>query len=186
MSHRSIYYTIEIWPPPTSFHLPTTVSRTWTKQNVFHEIGHKIKYWCWCKWQTICSLSSVCLKRRSFTGKKYVGTTIILLMYQSAMLHKYKQNVTFNVINTPITYKKEKPMKKQGVGHFSIWGSIFYCSILTPGSLFYAGQYSIWHRNHDWRHIVSCCFHSGSFCKMTHSYGIRKYIFSGTIWKCIQ
>ena len=73
----------------------------------------------------ICPLSSVSLKRRSFTGKKYVGITIILLMYQSAMLHKYKQNVTFNVINTQITYIKEKPMKKQGVGNFSIGGVNF-------------------------------------------------------------
>ena len=46
-------------------------------------------------------------------------------MYQSAMLHKYKQNVTFNVINTQITYIKEKPMKKQGVGNFSIGGVNF-------------------------------------------------------------
>ena len=38
------------------------------------------------------------------------------------MLHKYKQNVTFNVINIQITCTKEKPMKKQGVGHFSIGG----------------------------------------------------------------
>ena len=53
-------------------------------------------------------------------------------MYQSAMLHKYKQNVTFNVINTQIIYIKEKPMKKQGVGNFSIGGSIFYYSILNP------------------------------------------------------
>ena len=37
--------------PTTSFHLPKAVSRTWTKQNVFHEIGNKIKYWCWCKCQ---------------------------------------------------------------------------------------------------------------------------------------
>ena len=40
------------------------------------------------------------------------------------MLHKYKPNVTFNVINTQIIYIKEKPMKKQGVGHFSIGGGV--------------------------------------------------------------
>ena len=61
------------------------------------------------------------------------------------MLHKYKPNVTFNVINTQIIYVKEKPMKKQGVDHFSIGGSIFYYSILNPGSFLYTGQYSIWH-----------------------------------------
>ena len=38
------------------------------------------------------------------------------------MLHKYKQNVTFNVINIQITCIKEKPIKKQGVGNFSIGG----------------------------------------------------------------
>ena len=35
------------------------------------------------------------------------------------MLYKYKQNITFNVINTQI-HKKVKSTKKQGVGHFSI------------------------------------------------------------------
>ena len=39
-------------------------------------------------------------------------------------------------------------MKKLGVGNFSIGGSIFYYSILTPELLFYAGQYSIWHRRY--------------------------------------
>ena len=34
------------------------------------------------------------------------------------MLHKYKPNVTFNVINTQIIYVKEKPMKKQGGVNF--------------------------------------------------------------------
>ena len=52
--------------------------------------------------QKICPLSNVSLKKRFFTGKKYYGITIILVMYQSAMLHKYKQNITFNVINTQI------------------------------------------------------------------------------------
>ena len=42
--------------------------------------------------KTICQLSNVSLKRRSFTGKKYYGITIILLMYQSAMLYKYGFN----------------------------------------------------------------------------------------------
>ena len=34
---------------------------------------------------------------KEITGKKYYGITIILLMYQSAKLHKYKQNITLNV-----------------------------------------------------------------------------------------
>ena len=62
------------------------------------------------------------------------------------MLHKYKQNITFNVSNTQIHTKIEKSMKKQRVDNFSMGRSIFYYRILTPGSLFYAGQYSIWHR----------------------------------------
>ena len=41
--------------------------------------------------------------------KKYYGITIILLMYQSAMLYKYKQIITFNVINTQIHTKKKNP-----------------------------------------------------------------------------
>ena len=45
-------------------------------------------------------------------------------MYQSAMLYKYKQNITFNVINTQI-HTHTKSMKKQGVGHFSIGGQFF-------------------------------------------------------------
>ena len=70
----------------------------------------------------ICPLSSL-FEKEIFTGKKYVG--IILSMYQSATLHKYKQNVAINVINTQITYRKEKTMKKQGVGNFSIEGVNF-------------------------------------------------------------
>ena len=78
----------------------------------------------------ICPLSSASLKRRSFTGKKYNDIMIILLMYQSAMLYKYKQNITFNFINTQTHTKK-----KQGAGNFDprvtfLRGSIFY---LKPG-----------------------------------------------------
>ena len=33
-------------------------------------------------------------------------------MYQSAMLHKYKQNITFNVINTQIHKNKDFSLGK--------------------------------------------------------------------------
>ena len=67
-------------------------------------------------------------KKEIFHWKKVLyGTTIILLMYRSAMLHKCKQNITFN------TYKKEKSMKKNGWVIFPReGGSIFYYSILPP------------------------------------------------------
>ena len=122
MSSGSIYYTIEICSPPT--YLPKAVSRMWPKQNIFH-VGHKI-HWCWCKCHKICPLSSVSLKSRSFTGKKYYGITIILLMYQSAMLYKYKQNITFYVINTQIHTKKKNPGRNKGRVTFPYGGSIFY------------------------------------------------------------
>ena len=41
------------------------------------------------------------------------------------MLHKYNQKITFNVINTQIHKKKEKSLKKHGVGNFSIGGGQF-------------------------------------------------------------
>ena len=47
------------------------------------------------------------------------------------MFHKYKQNITFNVINSQIHIQKRKLTKKYGVGHFSIGGSIVYYIILT-------------------------------------------------------
>ena len=133
MSHGSIYYTIEIWPPPLFIILLKAVSRMWTKQNVFHEIGDEIKYWCCCKCQHNIPTSIVSLKRIFFTGKKYYGITIILLMYQSAMLHKYKQNITFNVINTQIYTKNINPWRNKGWVIFHREGSIVYYSILTPG-----------------------------------------------------
>ena len=105
------------------FYLPKAVSRMWTKQNIVHEIGHKIKHWCWCKCQQNMPTEQCQFEKKIFHWKKCI--TIILLMYQSAMLYKYKQNITFNVINTQIHTKKKKSMKKQGAGHFSIGGGKF-------------------------------------------------------------
>ena len=77
----------------------------------------------------ICRLSSISLKRRYFTGKKVLyGTTLILLMYRSAMLHKCKQNITFN------TYKKEKSMKKNGWVMLP-WRGKFSIIVLDPYSI---------------------------------------------------
>ena len=53
-------------------------------------------------------------EKEVFTGKQYYGVTIILLMYQSAMLYKYKQIITFNVINTQIHTKKKNPRRNKG------------------------------------------------------------------------
>ena len=46
------------------------VSRTWTKQNFFHEIGPQKNTGIDTSVNKICPLSSVSLIRRSFTGKK--------------------------------------------------------------------------------------------------------------------
>ena len=43
-----------------------------------------------------------------------------------------------------LQYKKGKMQRKQGVGHFDPGGHIFYDSMFTVGSLFFAEQYYIW------------------------------------------
>jgi len=50
------------------------------------------------------------------------------------------------VINTQIHTNNKNPWRNKEWVIFP-WGSIFYYSILTPGSLFYADQYSIWPRD---------------------------------------
>ena len=129
---------------PTSFDLPKAVSRMWTKQNIFHEIGHKIKYRCWCKCQQNMPTEQCQFEKEIFHWKKrYFGITIILLMYQSAILYKYKQNITFNVINLLKYIQKRKIHEETRGGSLFHGGSIFYYSILTPGSRSYAGQYPL-------------------------------------------
>jgi len=46
-------------------------------------------------------IEQVSLKRRSSTRKQYYGLTIALSIYRSAT-HKYKQNITLNVITTQV------------------------------------------------------------------------------------
>ena len=123
----------------------------WTKQNVFHEIGHKIKYWCWCKCQQNMPTEQCQFEKEIFHWIFY-GITIILLMYQSTMLHKYKQNITFNVINTQTHTKKKNPWINKGWVIFPQEGSIFY---LTPARHLDIVRYSnrIWSH---WRFYILC------------------------------
>ena len=56
-------------PPPP--HLPKAVSRMWPKQNIFHEIGHKIKHWCcWCKCQKNMPTEHCQFEKEIFHWKK--------------------------------------------------------------------------------------------------------------------
>ena len=130
-------------PPPTSFHLPTAVSRTWTRHIFSHEIGHKIKYWFWCKCQQNMPTEQCQFEKEIFPWKRYYGITIILLMYQSAMLHQYI-NKTLPSMSLILKYiQKRKIHEETRGGSFFHRGSIFYYSILTPRLHFYAGEYSI-------------------------------------------
>ena len=78
MSHGSIYYTctIEIFHLPKAinkiFHLPKAINKMWTKQNIFHENGHKIKYWCWCKCQQNMPTEQCQYEKEIFHWKKNI------------------------------------------------------------------------------------------------------------------
>ena len=96
-------------PPPPHFICLRQLAECGSSKIVSMKLDTKLNTGVGASVNKICQLSSVSLKRGSFTGKKFYGITIILLMYQSAMLYKYKQNITFNVINTQIHTKKKNP-----------------------------------------------------------------------------
>ena len=63
-------------------------SRMWTKQNVFHEIGHKIKYWCRCKCQQHMPFEQCQFSLEKGINKTFPSMGLILKYIKKRKIHK--------------------------------------------------------------------------------------------------